>query len=301
MRRLGEYILGGRLQAVMITSLFTMVGLILPFLSYICAGVPPGLVTLRKGAIAGMQVITGSLLLTAIFALLADISPYIVFAFAIGVWVPVWCCAMVLRVTAVQGHLLLAAGMFALLYILLSHLLLEDVTAWWKTWLTLWLEQAMREADQAQLRQILENAAPLMNAMTAAGFFLSLVSTLLFARWWQSVLFNPGGFRQEFHGLHLPRGLIIGVLAGVVLMLMDQAGPGSLALDVLILLIFVYLFQGLAMVHRIVAARKLARGWLVGMYIFMLVIPQIILFLACLGMADSWLIKARSDRPNDNS
>lgn len=297
MRKLGEYILGNRLQAVAITSLFSVVGLLMPLISYITAGVSPGLVTLRKGALAGIQVITGSLLLTMVFALIANINPYLVFAYAIGIWIPVWLCACVLRQTESQGKLVLAAGTFALLYILLSHFLLGNVVDWWKTWLELWIKQAMQEVSKTQLQDMLESAAPLMNAMTAAGFFLSLTITLLLARWWQAFLFNPGGFRKEFHGLKLPRVLIIGVITGLVLIMMDMAGPGSLTMDVLILLIFIYLFQGLASIHRLVAEKKMARGWLVGIYIFIFIVPQVILFLACLGMADSWLIRAKTDHP----
>lgn len=300
MRKLGEYILGNRFQAIAITSMFSVLGLLMPLLSFICAGVPPGLVTLRKGALAGMQVITGSLLLTMAFALLANINPYIVFAYAMGIWIPVWFCACILRHTESQGSLILAAGTFALLYILLSHYLLGNVTEWWKTWLEVWIKQAMEGVSNAQLRDMQESAAPLMNAMTAAGFFLSLTTTLLLARWWQAALFNPGGFRKEFHTLKLPRLLIVGVLAGLVLVVMDMAAPGSLALDILILLIFIYLFQGLASMHRLVAAKKMARGWLIGIYIFILIVPQVILFLACLGMADSWLIRVKTDRTNDN-
>lgn len=300
MRKLGEYILGNKFQAIIITSIFSMLGLILPLLSYICAGAPPGLVTLRKGALAGIQVITGSLFLTMVFALLANINPYVVFAYALGIWIPVWFCACVLRQTESQGNLILTAGSFALVYILLSHFLLGDVTEWWKTWLEVWLKQAVQGVSKTQLSDMLDSAAPLMNAMTAAGFFLGLTTTLLVARWWQAIMFNPGGFRTEFHSLKLPRLLIIGVIAGLILVIMGMAAPGSVALDILILLIFIYLFQGLASLHRLVATRKMARGWLIGIYIFMFLVPQVILFLACLGMADSWLITGKPDRTNDN-
>ena len=203
MRRLGEYILRGRLQAVLITSFLTFVGLILPLFSYICSGLVPALVTLRKGAIPGLQVIIGSLVLTAIFALAVKINPYIVIAFAIGVWFPVWFCANVLRISGNQGFLVLAAGGMALLYIILIHLMVEDVTGLWRQWLTVWLEQAVQPEKQAQLQEIMGDAVPLMNALMAAGLFVSLMLTMLISRWWQAGLFNPGGFKQEFYSLRL--------------------------------------------------------------------------------------------------
>jgi hypothetical protein len=279
-----------------------MAGLLLPLLSYLSAGVAPALVTLRKGTIAGLQVIFGSLVLTALLTWLAGFNPQIVIAVAIGIWLPVWFCAIVLRVTAAQGQLVVAAGLCSLLYILMTHLVLGNVTAWWDSWLKLWLDQVMQEDRKAQFQEMLATAAPLMNAMTAAGLFISLTTTLLFARWWQSALFNPGGFRGEFHALHLPRGLVFAVIVGLVLVFLDRAGPGSLALDILLLLIFLYLFQGLAVIHRTVVSRKMAQGWLIGMYMLLFVVPQSILFLACLGMVDSWLVRpGAGGASNDNS
>ena len=302
MRRLGEFILSGRLQALVVTSLLTMAGLLLPFLSYLSGGVAPALVTLRKGAMAGLQVIIGSLILTAVFTMLAGFNPQIVIAVAIGIWLPVWFCANVLRVTASQGQLIVAAGMCSLLYILMTHLILGNVAEWWDSWLKLWLDQVSQEDRKVQFQEILATAAPLMNAMSAAGLFISLATTLLVARWWQAALFNPGGFREEFHALHLPRGLIFAVIAGLVLVFLDLAGPGTLALDILLLLIFLYLFQGLAVIHRTVVSRKMAPGWLIGMYMLLFVVPQSILFLACLGMVDSWLVRPGAGGPsNDNS
>jgi hypothetical protein len=302
MRRLGEFILSGRIQALVVTSFLTMAGLMLPLLSYLAGGVAPALVTLRKGAVAGLQVIAGSLVLTAIVILLAGLNPQIVLAIAIGIWLPVWFCANVLRVTAAQDRLLLAAGMCSLIYILMTHLILGDVTAWWDGWLKAWVEQVIQEDRREQYREILAAAAPLMNAMTAAGLFISMVTTLLVARWWQAVLFNPGGFRQEFHALRLPRVLMLAVIAGLVLVFMDMAGPGTVVLDILLLLIFLYLFQGIAVIHRTVVSRKMARGWLFGMYLLLFVLPQSILFLACLGMVDSWLVRPVSGGgPNDKS
>ena len=301
MRRLGEYILRNWLQAVLITSLLTFAGLILPLFSYICSGSVPALVTLRKGAVAGMQVIIGSLVLTALFVLIVKINPYMVIAFAVGVWLPVWSCANVLRVSKNQGYMILAAGGMVLLYIVLIHLVAGDVTGLWRQWLTIWLEHAVQPGKQAQVQVIMENAVPLMNAIMAAGLFISLVLTVLISRWWQAALFNPGGFRQEFYALRLPRGLIAAIVVCLVLVVTGNAGPGTITLDILVLLVFVYLFQGLASVHRLIAAKNLATGWLVGIYILMFVVPQIILFLACLGMADSWFVKREQPRQNDNS
>ena len=301
MRRLGAYILRGPLQAITVTSVLTMLSLLLPFLAYLLSGVSPSLVTLRHGPIAGLQVIIGSLVVIAVFAYLTNMSPQISTAFALGVWVPLWLCANILRRTESQGRLVLAAGACGAGYILIMHLIIVDVSQWWETWLDHWITQALPAGQVEQYREVLTSAAPIMNAMMAAGLVISLVLTILIARWWQALLGNPGGFRKEFHALHLPKGLLIAVLAGLVMMVVGKSNPGSPALDMLIVLVFLYLFQGLAMIHRTVAAKSLSQAWLVAIYALLLVVPQTVLLLACLGMVDSWLYRTAVVSRNDNS
>lgn len=301
MRKLGEYIFRGRVQAVGITSLFTVCGLVVPLLTYLCSGLVPGLVTLRKGPVAGIQVIGGSLALTTVVAMFAHITPYLMVALALGIWVPTWFCALVLRQTHEQGKMLLAAGLCGLVYLALSHLLLDDVVQWWKTLLQLWVEQALAPEIAGKYAERLVELAPLMNAMTNAGLVISLVTTLLCSRWWQASLFFPGGFRQEFLALRLPRVLILPVVACGVLLAAGQAAPGSLALEVLIMVVFLYVFQGVAAVHRLVAAGKLAGAWLIGMYALLIILPQAVLFVACLGMVDSWVYPKAAPDTHDKS
>jgi len=301
MRRLGEYILRGRMQAVGFTSLFTVCSMIFPLMSYLFSGIVPALITLRKGPVAGLQVIAGSLLLIVAVALLARINPYLMLLFALGIWLPTWFCAVVLRLTEEQGRMLLAAGLCGLIYIVLSHLLLDDVVQWWKSVLALWVEQFMPPESAGKYADRLATAAPMMNAMTIAGLVLSLVTTVFCARWWQAYLFHPGGFSQEFRALRLPKVLSLAVLVCVGLLAAGQAQPGSAALEALVLLIFLYVFQGIAAIHRLVAAGRLAGPWLIAMYATLIILPQAVLFVACMGMVDSWMFRKGAPSANDKS
>ncbi|MBI4005895.1 MAG: DUF2232 domain-containing protein [Gammaproteobacteria bacterium] len=301
MRRLGTFILRGPMQAIALTSLLTMLSLLLPFLAYVLSGVSPSLVTLRQGPIAGLQVIIGSLVVITVFTLLININPQITTAFLVGIWVPLWLCANILRNSESQGRMILAAGICGLVYIMVMYLVIGDVPKWWTDWLNSWITQTLPTEQGEQYLEILTSAAPLMNAMMAAGLVISLILTILIARWWQALLYHPGGFRKEFHALNLPRGLLLAVLAGLVLMVMGKSNPGSPVLDILVLLVFLYLFQGIAMIHRMIAARGMSKAWLVVMYALLFVVPQAILFLACLGMVDSWIMKTAVASRNDNS
>ncbi|MFB3090803.1 MAG: DUF2232 domain-containing protein [Gammaproteobacteria bacterium] len=295
MRALGGFMLIGRLQAVTVISLFTAIAMSLPALSYLLSGVPAGLIILRKGPAYGMQVLLVCLLAVVLFVALAGANPQVALAFALGIWVPVAICCSVLRITQSQGWLVFAAGVIAAAYVLMVHWLIDDVPAWWLQWMEIWIKNAFPEGGGEQYLEVLERAAPAMNAMMASGMTISLVVATFLSRWWQSALFNPGGFRTEFYALRLPNVVIFLTLMGIGLLYTGSGQPGSAGLDILVVVIVLYLFQGLASVHRIVAAKSMPRGWLIMMYVLLLLVPQAVLLVACLGLVDSWMINRNKE------
>ncbi len=295
MRALGGFMLIGRLQAVTVISLFTAIAMSLPALSYLLSGVPAGLIILRKGPAYGMQVLLVCLLAVVLFVALAGANPQVALAFALGIWVPVAICCSVLRITQSQGWLVFAAGVIAAAYVLMVHWLIDDVPAWWLQWMEIWIKNAFPEGGGEQYQEVLERAAPAMNAMMASGMTISLVVATFLSRWWQSALFNPGGFRTEFYALRLPNVVIFLTLMGIGLLYTGSGQPGSAGLDILVVVIVLYLFQGLASVHRIVAAKSMPRGWLIMMYVLLLLVPQAVLLVACLGLVDSWMINRNKE------
>lgn len=301
MRALGSYILHGRLQAVTAISLLTVVSLLIPPLSYLLSGVPAGLVILRKGPAYAMQVLLICCLLVVLFVALAGINPQVAFAFVLGIWGPVYFCCSVLKQTQSQGWLVFAAGTIATAYVLIMHWTIADVPAWWLQWMELLIDNAFPDGGGEQYQKVLAQAAPAMNAVMAGGIASSLIVTTFISRWWQSVLFNPGGFRAEFYALRLPSAVIFLSLTGIILLLTSgEPQQGSAGLDILVVVIFLYLFQGLASVHRIVAEKSMPQVWLVMMYILLIFLPQAILFVACLGLVDSWINKSKgTNRPDD--
>lgn len=289
----------GRLQAVTAISLLTVVSMFIPPLSYLLSGVPAGLIILRKGPAYGMQVLLVCLLAVVLFVAVIGVNPQVAFAFALGIWVPVYLCCSVLRQTHSQGWLVFAAGSIAAVYVLVLHWLIADVPAWWQQWMELWINNAFPEGGGEQYQDILVQAAPAMNAIMAGAIASSLIVTSLLSRWWQSLLFNPGGFRSEFYALRLPGAVIFLSLVGIILLFSSGEQQGSAGLDILVVVIFMYLFQGLASVHRIVNAKKLPQVWLVVMYLLLIIMPQAILIVACLGLVDSW-INREINSSNDN-
>ncbi|MGH8248426.1 MAG: hypothetical protein ACREUU_18560, partial [Gammaproteobacteria bacterium] len=66
------------------------------------------------------------------------------------------------------------------------------------------------------------------------------------------------------------------------------------ARDVFAVVFLAFVYQGIAAVHRTVYGRRLSGAWLVGMYGLLVLMPQLFLFLSCMGMADSWLRRRMS-------
>jgi hypothetical protein len=289
MRALGNYIMRGRFHAATVVGLLTVVSWFLVPLAYLLGGVPLGLVTLRRGELIGIQVIAASFLLVVAVALLAGLGPALAAGFAAGVWLPVWFCALVLRRSESQAGLLLAAGAIGVAFIVGMRLSVPDTEGWWHDWLVSWLDGNVPQDAAAQYREFVDRAAPLFNGMMGAGLAMSLITTLLLARWWQSLLFNPGGFRSEFYGMALPRWLGALLVVGAAPLLLLEGVARNWLRDLLFVVLLLYLFQGLAAVHRTVAARGLSGLWLVTMYGLLLLLPQMALFIACVGLADSWM------------
>ena len=286
---IGNYLLSGRFQAIAATSFSALISLLLPPLAFLISGSVVALITLRKGATDALQILMASLLVLVAFALLAKLPIELVFAYALVIWIPVWSAAMVLRFCERQGLLLLAVGLLATALIVAIYLILGDVSGWWQQWLTIMLEKTVSPEEIDQYKEVLAPAVGMVNAMMIAGFMLNVVMSVLCGRWWQSRLFNPGAFQKEFYALTLP-SQILPVSALIVLLVMVLAEPWQdLFRDIMVVLMFMYLIQGISSVHRNVDKLKLSTAWIVSMYCLLILLPQMALFIACLGMTDVYV------------
>jgi hypothetical protein len=112
---------------------------------------------------------------------------------------------------------------------------------------------------------------------------LSVVALML-ARYWQAALYNPGGFGREFRELRLP---LVPMLVLVALMVLGPIlGPQFIVLSSASSLVL--LLAAIALVHGLVAQRRLAGFWLVGLYVTLLLLMQLIYpLLVVLAIVDS--------------
>lgn len=301
MKSLGNYLLRTRAHAVLTISVLTALSMFVSPLSYFISGAPMGLVALRKGPVIGLQVAAGSLLLIMLPAMALNLQPGIPLAFMISVWLPVILCAGFLRSTQSQGLMVLFAGTLGVFFIAFIYVMLEDIQEWWLEWFELWKEYATSEQALQQLEQAYQLITPLLSAILASGFIASLIMTMLLARWWQSALFNPGGFRKEFYAMRLPGIFVFPTLAGLLALLLAPSATSIAIRDYVIVMLVLYLFQGLSAIHGFLYTRARSRIWLTGLYGMFFVLPHyILLFVSCVGLVNACL----GGRPvliNDNN
>lgn len=125
-------------------------------------------------------------------------------------------------------------------------------------------------------------AGLVIGGVTGLIVLLAAVACLALARSWQAGLYNPGGFRSEFHALRLTvKELALLVGLGVVGMV--------LALPALAMLAWVpLLVSGVALIHGFVSLKGMNKLWLVAFYVLLLTTWPMILIVLLLGFIDTF-------------
>lgn len=292
MQGLASFIMRGRMQAVMVVAVTAMLSLVFPPLGYI-GSAAIALVTLRRGPAEGISVLLGAGLAVTALAMLSLGHAAVALAFAV-IWLPVCILAVILRYTVSLALMLEMAIGIALLLIAVMHGLLDDPVAYWQQMLREVLIPAMggsnalleKPLSDEHLAQMATWMTGLVTVMLALGWIVSL----LLARWWQARLWNPGGFGAEFQALRLHRGMGPLILALIAAQSMGLGGAGSWVTEVLLLLLLACLFQGLAVMHAVNAQLGQKRGWLIVIYVLLVLLPmKAIAVLGLLGFLDVWL------------
>jgi hypothetical protein len=281
-REIASFILASRWRAVLAAAGFGLGGVyFLPLILLSAAAV--GLVTLRRGGWEGLLTLGAASVLTgAIFWFLPP-RPGFAFPLVFALWPPVWIGAMVLRYTSSQGASLTVMGVLTVIYVVAMHAITGGaVVDFWRSW----LERAIANVPGATVEGFdYEGTLRLLNGLVAMIYGMSAFAALLLARWWQALLYYPGGFKSEFLALRTPRFLLPALIAGMWL-----AGYFSqlVLADLVLVALAIYLFQGLAVVHAVISLRDLSGFWLALVYGLLVLIPQYgIVGLAWLGAIDS--------------
>jgi hypothetical protein len=267
MRALADFIMRGRVQA----TLVVVVSAVLPLLFWLSAAAG-SLVLLRRGFKDASTVIAFGLLPAVAIWAFGDPSTLLVLLGTLGL-------AALLRAGHSWSRVLLSSVVLGLVYSLILDAVLRETFEV--------LAKALSEAlPQIEGKPVIpgELIGPVLVASTAVMLQLFSVLALMLARYWQAALYNPGGFGREFRALKLPRAVMLALVAAMVLG--PFIGPQFIVLAFASSLVLV--LAGIALMHGLVAQGRLAGFWLVGMYVTLPLILQLIYpLLVVLAIVDS--------------
>ncbi|MGF1642305.1 MAG: DUF2232 domain-containing protein [Thiotrichales bacterium] len=287
LQSLGRFVLAGMPQAVLATVGFAVLALAFPPLS-ILSGTVMALVTLRLGHNTALLVMVAGAVLLALGGLLQGFPIWIGGVYAVVQWAPVVLLASILRRSTSWTLTSQMAILIGLIGVILVHAMVPDVASFWEQRLTELMRPVLEQTGDAS-RPMGAGFAAIARHLTGVMFASSVLGaliTLMLARAIQAQLFNPGGFRSEFHAFRLGAWpAMVAIVVSALTLANDHALPSDLAL----VLIAVFAMQGLAVVHHTVASRGLHRGWLVGLYALMvLLLWPMALLLSGLGIMDAF-------------
>ena len=144
-------------------------------------------------------------------------------------------------------------------------------------------------ATDQQADSLVENMGPYFVGLMVAGIFLQLMAALLLGSWWASKTQEESQFGHQFRQLRL--GRFLGIPA-TLLMASSLVLDGPMVRNLFPLGLFAFWFQGIAVVHAWAWAKRWKAGFLVPMYL-LLVMPLTaavtILLLASVGLVDNWI------------
>ena len=302
MRSIASFVMQGFSQSVMVTTVLAMLSLVFPLF-----GIPStasvGLVSLRQGLKAGAMTAGASTLACGLLMMVIFGNPLPALGFLLLQWLPIGLLALLLRDSRSLAWSTQAALLLGVLAVLVQYVGLSDPAAFWQQQLE---PMAQRFVDagvfnQAQSVEAIKQLSGMMCGIVAAGFVLQLLLSLYLARWWQALLYNPGGFGAEFRQLRVHKVVgILGLAVSAVWLIPGLRIPGALSCIGAVLL-SVFLLQGLAVAHGVFAGMKTPRRWLFGIYLLLLLfLPQVAVVLITVGLLDVWLdFRARQRRePN---
>jgi len=277
MRALAEFIMRGRMQATLVVAGCA----ILPLLYWL--GAAAGcLVLLRRGLKDALGVLALGLLPALIWWLYSD-DPR-----ALLVLLGSSSLALVLRASESWNRVLLVSiAMGVVFAVVLGTVFAPQIEMLAQALIKVMpsllgdVYQKLSVDEQAHFASLI---APVLTGLIAALLQIVSVLSLIVGRYWQALLYNPGGFGREFRAIRFP--LLPAMLLLAFMLLGPNIGPQMAMLTPLCSVPLV--FAGLALIHGLVAQKRLARFWLVGLYVTLLLFMQLIYpLLVVLAIVDS--------------
>jgi len=255
MRALAQLISSGRIQAGMVAFF----GNIIPFISPAAVS----LVTLTKGLSDGLVLSLYAITPLTIILIFATDANTVVTMLSIFTVFCVLIGSSIMRLRSSWQEVLVfivvfsaISTMFASIFFNHSLVALENI-----------IKEFFKDSQNFNDNFLIGRAF----LLGVAGYVIALTSivSVILGRWWQAMLYNPGGFKLELIGMFICEFFLEGYtswssLFGLPLML-----------------------GGIALLHYSVTLYQLSSFWLVGFYLALLFLSPLSIMLVGIGFLDS--------------
>ncbi len=277
----------GRIQA----ALAAMAGNFVPLLGPAVVA----LVTLRRGAGDGSYMVMAAFLPSLAFTLLSpDTLPW-TYLYLVSL-LATYMAALVLKASQSWAAVMIALLVVSALGGVLSGVAIDGFVRQLIDNLVQVQQEMLAELEQADVTA--DPVTPMfIYGLFAFGVWVGALPGVLLGRWFQGLLYNPGGFGEEFRQLRLGPGVPL-MLFGLLAMSFARPSGQTWAL----LCVMPLLIQALAVAHALVFRRKQTNGPLVltllyGSLIFPLTSVYAMIGLALVGLTDNWVNYRRRFAP----
>ena len=273
----------------------SIVAVLLASISMMVSCILVGLIILTQGSVSGLKAIGAAVVGITLVAWMLINAPYLGLWTALVQWMPIILMAQTLRSSKSLSLTLLLGVLLGAIGIAAQYLVWTDLEREWVNLAVQRMGQA-EQIDEGLIKRNVELVRLFALALIAMGYLIVVV-ILLIARWVQAGLAESRGFGEEFRALTLGKPA---ATAALVLMLasfwVHQPWLNSLSF----LVVIAFMFQGIAVVHSKLTARKQS-GLLLGLYYALLAIfPQVVALTALTGVIDNWIVFRRKPESSDD-
>lgn len=227
------------------------------------------LVTLRKGAYQGSEVFFAVLAASILNIMLGQAGSQIIFFLAITLIFVVnlltWLSAFLLQRTNSWQMVIEIGALCGIVGVIMLHFIFPHLMDWWvaeltilfnKPHMTMYSAQLFSTMDAAQQKLFIIKMSQYATGFVGVSVLLSAWSQTLIGRWWQAIVFNPGGLRKEFYAIRLSKMAVVLLGALFILAKMHVIGVDSLLIG-----IFAFVIAGFSLFHAIFGPLK--KGWFI--------------------------------------
>lgn len=275
MHELAKIAMRGPIQAIALACITMLIPMMFWFGAAVVA-----LVTLRKGFHQGAFVFFWTTLPAMVWLFSAQ-NPSLLLVLVLS-----FLMANILRITMSWQITLLAGGVTSILLGWLTPYIWPELVESLTHFADDFFNELAKNSDQenaGEMKVVFESS--IIPGFASSIYGLAIVIMCL-ARSWQAKLFNPGGWQEEFHKIRVQPHIYL-----VLLILLLVSSSLKLNTDVIEFNLMIGLFFcGIALVHGLIAKKKMNIQWLIGFYIATIFLfPISVLLIVLLTIIDSFI------------